>query len=326
MRAVRGETDRMTIQEAADIRALPDISTPRTVPGKGLVTRLRASETAHRLVPAPVALAGLDLAHRLAAARRPERLVASRAAMAAVVGGTPQEADLDELALRHLCAAARGWELSWRPWLLERLPVEGLDRYREIEPGRGVVFSSPHYGPPLGLLTLSRAVGTIDTAVGEHMAAADVPAGYNGHQIEQLRRVMLRSGYRPVRAASSAREFTRTLRGGGRVLLSFDVPGTVPVQFLGKTVELKNGAARLAEHTDSVIVPTLALPRGRGWYVHLDDPIDPRRFPSWRELLQAVADVQTRLVQRAPEHLESPLRAGGWATATATRWSARAAR
>lgn len=311
----------MTIEDTAVHRQAVDITTPRTVPGTDLVARLRASETVHRLVPAPLAMAALDLAQRIAVARRPQRLADARAAMTAVVGGTPREADLDELAFRHLCSAARGWEMMWRPWLLDSIPVEGLHRLRGIEAGRGIIFSSPHFGPLFAMSALPRDVGSVDVAVGEHLVAPEVPPGYNGHQIEQVRRLMVQAGYRGVRAVSAARTFAATLREGGRVLLNFDVPGTAPVQFLGKTVELKNGVARLAQQTDAVIVPTLPLPRGRGWYVHVDEPIDPRTHASWQDLLQAVADVQTRLVLRAPELLESPLRSSGWGTATAAGWT-----
>jgi lauroyl/myristoyl acyltransferase len=299
---------------------IPDLTVPRPVPWGGAVAHLRASEAAHRLVPLPVANAALDLGQRLAVSRDPARLDAARAAMAAVVGGTEREADLEHLAFRHLCAAGRGWELMWRPRALLALPVEGLHHLPQVEPGRGIVFSTPHYGPLVGLAALPCAVGTIDGAVGEHLAAATVPAGYHGHQIEQSRRVLVQAGFRVVRAAASARTFTRTLTDGGRVLLNFDVPGTFPVQFLGKTVELMTGTARLAAKTDSVVVPVLPRPRGRGWYVHLDEPIDPRRHDSWQSVLQATADVHSRLILAAPEHLESPLRDGGWAAATRDGW------
>jgi lauroyl/myristoyl acyltransferase len=299
---------------------VPDIATARPVPWGGLVARLRAEQAVHRLLPAPLAFAALDRVQRLAAGRRPERQADARAAMAAVVGDTARECDLDELALAHLSADARGWEFMWRPWLLEAMPVEGLDRLTGIEPGRGIVFSTPHYGPLVGLAALPLAIGEIDVAVGEHLAAPTVPAGYNGYQIEQTRRVIVQSGFRPLRAVSSLRAFDRTLREGGRVLLNFDVPGNTPVQFLGKTVELKNGTARMAAATGAVIVPTLPMPRRGGWYVHVDDPVDPREHPSWESALQAVADVHTRLVLQAPEYLESPLRDGGWAEATAEGW------
>lgn len=296
------------------------LAQPRAVPWGGVVGRLRASSALRRLVPAPWAMAGLDLAQRLAVRRDPARLDAARAAMEAVVGGTALEGDLERLAFRHLCAWARGWELMWRPWLLAGMPVEGAEALRDLEPGRGVVFSLPHYGPLVGVAALPRVVGPVHAAVGEHMAAEEAPAGYNGYQNEQVRKVLRDSGFRLVRAAGSARTFTEVLEAGGRVLINLDVPGKTPVQFFGKTVELMSGTARLAASTDAVVVPVVPLPRGRKWYLHLDAPLDPRDHESWEDLLQATVTAVEGLVLRAPEYLESPLRDGGWAVADRNGW------
>ena len=265
-------------------------------------------------------MALLDLGQRIAVARNPQRLETGRAAMRAVVGGTPLEADLDRLAFRHLCAWARGWELMWRPWLLVKMPVEGAEQLDAVEPGRGIVFSAPHFGPLVGTAALPRLVGPVHAAVGEHQVTADLPAGYNGYQIEQVRTLVRRAGFVPVRAMGSARTFTRVLKDGGRVLINLDVPGKTPVRFLGKTVELMSGTARLAESTDSVVVPVVPLPRGRRWTLHVGAPLDPRDFETWEDLLQAVATAVEALVLQAPEYLENPLRDGGWAVADRDGW------
>ena len=309
-----------SVDEVLEVAQHDDLLVPRPVPWGGIVARLRASSGLRRLVPAPLAMAVLDLGQRLAVARNPKRLETGRAAMRAVVGNTPLEGDLERLAFRHLCAWARGWELMWRPWLLAKMPVEGLEQLDGIEPGRGVVFSAPHFGPLVGMAALPQHVGPIHAAVGEHQVSGDLPAGYNGYQIEQVRKVVGRFGFVPVRAIGSARTFTTVLKEGGRVLINLDVPGKTPVQFLGKTVELMSGTARLAASTDAVVVPVVPLPRGHKWYVHVGAPLDPRDFPSWEDLLQAVATAVEELVLRAPEYLEDPLRDGGWAVADRDGW------
>jgi lauroyl/myristoyl acyltransferase len=239
--------------------------------------------------------------------------------MDAIVGGTGWEGDLDRLAFRHLCAWARGWELTGRPWLLKNMRVQGVEALHDVEPGRGVVFSAPHFGPLVGMAALPQHVGPVHVAVGEHQVA-DLPAGYDGYQIEQVRRYMRECDLVPVRAIGSARTFTEVLKGGGRVLLNLDVPGRTPVLSLGEMVELMNGTVRLAQSTDSVVVPVIPLARGRRWYLHVAAPIDSRNYPAREDLLQAIVTSIEELILRAPEYLENPLRDGGWAVATRDGW------
>jgi lauroyl/myristoyl acyltransferase len=294
---------------------------PRPVPWGGVVARARASVRLRRLVPAPVAMAALDLAQWLAVRRNPARLDAARAAIDAVVGGTPREADAERLAFRHLCAWSHGWELMWRPWLLRGMPVVGAEHLAGIEAGRGILFTTPHFGPLVGTAQLPALVGgPVHAAVGDHLVAAELPRGYNGYQTEQLRRLLRDCGFAPVRALGSARTFTRVLENGGRVLLNLDVPGKTPVRFLGKPVELMSGTGKLAMSTDSVVVPVVPLPHGRRWRLHLGAPLDPREFDTWDELLQTAVTAVEELVLQAPEYLETPLRDGGWAEATRDGW------
>lgn len=320
MTGSKGQTSTVTVDDAIPQLANVDIAVPRPVPWDGILPRLRGSQGLRRLVPAPLAMSALDAGQALAARRDPGRLAAARTAMAAVVGGTAREPELEELARRHLGAQAHGWELMFRPWLLEAMPFTGLEAVLDIEPGRGIVFSTPHYGPQIGLARLPQHVGPVDVAIGDHLYANEALPGYHGYQNEQTRKVLGRNGYRMVRAIGSARTFTSTLASGGRVLINFDVPGKTPVQFLGKTVELASGTARLAEQTDSVVVPALPRPSGRGWYAYLDTPLDPRQHNGWEHLLQATADAMSRLILEAPEYLEDPLRESGWAVATPDGW------
>jgi lauroyl/myristoyl acyltransferase len=158
-------------------------------------------------------------------------------------------------------------------------------------------------------------------AVGDHLLEP-APPGYNGYQNEQTRSLLRRFGYRLVRAAGSRDTFAAVLRAGGRVQINFDVPGSAPVHFLGKTVGVKSGTARLAMDTDAVVVPVALLPKGRGWRIVVAEPLDPRAHADWQSLLQATAAAHEGFVLAAPETLESPLRDGAWAVATASGWHA----
>ena len=292
------------------------------MPWGGVIARLRSSELLRRFIPLPVAVGALGITQRLAVARRPEKLALARATMEAIVGGTSHGGDLDRLAMQQLLAWSCGWEHAWRPWLVRRMPVDGLERLAAIEPGRGVVFSRIHTSPPCTSGRLASVAGPIHQVVGDHLFAPN-PPGYGGYQNEQVRKLLTEGGVHLLPAHGSRATLAGVLRRGGRVLVHFDVPGSAPVRFLGKTVELKSGTARLAMDTDAVVVPVATLPRGRRWALQIGHPLDPRDHDGWSHLLQALATAHEQVLLRAPHLLETPLRQGGWAEATPAGWWAR---
>ena len=128
------------------------------------------------------------------------------------------------------------------------------------------------------------------------------------------------AGFEMLRAQNSARRLITLLKSEETVLLALDLPGRTSTQFLGKPVDMTDGTARLASMTDSLIVPVAVLPRGRKWYIHVDEAVDPRDYASTTDLHQTLATIHERLIMRAPDHLENPLRDGGWARATRDGW------
>lgn len=295
--------------------------TPHPVPWGGVLARLRASVGLRRLVPTGPALVATDLVHHALLRLRPSRFDEACAVMEAVVGGTPLEADIPRLARRHVAAAARQWELTWRPWELDRFPVHGLEHLHAARAaGRGTLISFMHYGPFVGYTAL-RGVVEMHTPSGDWLLEKP-RAGYNGYQLEQRRRVLC-GAFTMTRAEGSAGTLMRALRGGGTAMLAMDVPGRTPTRFLGKTVEMTDGSARLARSTDSLVVPVAVVPRGRRFAVRFQEPVDPRDHDSADDLHQTLATIHEKTVLEAPEHLESPLRAGGWTIANRDGWHVR---
>jgi lauroyl/myristoyl acyltransferase len=94
-----------------------------------------------------------------------------------------------------------------------------------------------------------------------------------------------------------------------------DLPGRTPTRFLGRTVELANGTARLAKASDCLVVPIALVPRGRRFALRILEPVDPRDHLAAGDLHQTLATIHEKIVLAAPEHLENPMRAGGWMTA-----------
>ena len=296
------------------------IRTSRPVPWGGVIARVRASERARRFVPTELALIGTDLLSELSLLVSKGRRTVARSGMEAVVGGTTADNAIPRRARRQVTAQARGWELTFRPWELAATPIEGLERLDAARAtGRGVLISYNHMGPFMALVPLAEHCRPLYTAVGEWLLESPRP-GYNGYQLEQRRKVLVDAGFEMLRAQNSARQLITLLKARETVLLGMDLPGRTSTQFLGKPVEMADGTARLSKMTDSLIVPVAILPRGRKWFIDVDEAVDPRDYASAADLHQAVASIHERLILLAPEHLENPLREGGWARATRSGW------
>lgn len=88
----------------------------------------------------------------------------------------------------------------------------------------------------------------------------------------------------------------RVLRSGGMVLIAQDVftVGPAPAIFLGRSVPMPLGAARLAEMTDSLILPVLAAQKS-GWktLIRFWPPIDPRDGGAREKILAVMEEMVT---------------------------------
>jgi lauroyl/myristoyl acyltransferase len=291
---------------------------PRSVPWGGVLARVRASVGARRLVPTGVAMAGTDLLYEVLLRVSRARMSLAIQAMDAVLGGTLAETELHRQARRHIAARARGWELTWRPWELERIPVRGLALLERVRStGRGLMISKSHLGPLAGWVPLGRLLRPLLLPADEWLLGAPNP-GYDGYRVEHRRKIFHDCGIELVHATNSALRLYRALRDGGVVLLSMDMPGPRRTQFLGKPVDLVDGTAQLAARTDALVLPAALMPLGRRWEIQLLEPLDPRDFASPDELHLALASVHEELIMRAPEHLESPL--WRWEQATRSGW------
>jgi lauroyl/myristoyl acyltransferase len=279
---------------------------PRPVPWGGVLARLRASVQARRVVPTGVALLGTDLLYRLVWRLSSRRMAATSAVVDTIVGGTPAEADLPRLARGYVAARARGWELTWRPWELARIPVRGVSRIHQARAtGRGLVISHAHLGPLAGWVVLGRLLHPMLAPQGDWLLDEPRP-GYNGYQVERWRRIYHEAGIELIHATGSGLMVYKALKRGSAVLLAMDVPGNRRTRFLGKPVDLDDGTARLAVKTDALVLPAALMPVGRRWEIQIGEALDPREFSSPDELHLALAAIHEELIMRAPEHLESP--------------------
>ena len=288
------------------------------MPWDGALARIRASVGARRLVPTNVALVGTDVLYDVLLRLSRSRMALATEAMDAVLGGTLTETELRRRARRHIAARARGWELTWRPWELERIPMRGLDRLeRARSTGRGLMISKSHLGPLAGWVSLGRRLRPLLLPADEWLLGPPNP-GYDGYRVEHRRRLFHDCGIELVPSANSALRLYKALRNGGVVLLSMDMPGPRRTRFLGKPVDLVDGTAQLAAKTDALVLPAALMPLGRRWEIQLMEPLDPRDFASPDELHLALTRVHEGLIMSAPEHLENPV--WRWKGATRAGW------
>lgn len=307
------------------LAAFPPLPPPQRVPWDGVVARLRGSVLLRRFVPLPVAVALIRLAYGTLFALRPERLEPVRAVLAAVVGGTPAEARLEELARRHPVAMAEAQELSWRPWRLGGIPVDNPERISAARAtGRGVLMSFTHHGPFHGRRSLAPWTRPAHGPTGDWLYLPP-PKGYFGYWFEYCRRMTRNSGFHVLPAKGSYPVLAALLRQGRLVSIALDMPGRTPTRFLGKQVQMTSGTARLAMETGALVVPC-AMVHGRRpeWRNEVGDAFDPADFASVEELHQALADWHSERILSSPEYYEDPARPGGWAVAGPDGWFAAA--
>lgn len=117
-------------------------------------------------------------------------------------------------------------------------------------------------------------------------------------QQKKIFQTRLIDSHKPLQAA-------RILAKGGTVLLAQDVlvKNIEPVNFLGKQLKNPLGALRLAEKTDSVILPVIMVDTGglNRWKIHFGPLIDPSVGESKQKLLQTMEEI----ILQYPETWES---------------------
>ena len=295
------------------------VSPARAVPWGGVVARLRASVGLRRLIPTGPALVATDLLCNLALRVNGRRMATAVELVDPIFGNTLHEADITGVARRFVAARARGWELTWRPWELDHIPIHGLDRLgRARASGRGVIISHTHVGPLAGWVPLIRSLRPVLFPQGDWLTNDPQP-GYKGYQIEHRRKLYQDAGAEMLHHVGSAPRVFRTLRAGGAVLITMDVPGNRRTPFLGKAVDFDDGTASLAVKCNSLVVPAALVPAGRRWDIHIGDALDPDDFTGVDELHLAIARIHEEHILRYPEHLE-PVVHGLWASVTRDGW------
>lgn len=257
-----------------------------------------------RLVPAPVAVAAA-VARGRRAWRDPEQREVARAGIDAVVGPVVER---DALARQQLIEHAVREELIWRPWQLAGAPLKGRERLeRALAAGNGVIASFVHSGPFPGLATsLTQVTDRPHTVVGGWMSVPGRDEAFERRRLRWLANFE-ESGVAIIHAPGSFRALEQLLRAGELVVTAFDAPGPHATAFLGRSIALASGTARLAVETGALVVPVWrARDRWRPYTV-AGPLLDPRDYAGWPQLHDALAAVHTDWIRSRPAALENPL-------------------
>jgi lauroyl/myristoyl acyltransferase len=269
-----------------------------------LPVRVYTSHLTHRLLPARVALALAaavgTLGKRRTKAR--ERRQAEHL-MKDLLLHTPRAGEARELARRNVKEAAVLRELFWRPWLMKRSRVIGEEHWHAAHAGgRGCLVVVGHLG---GLFAL--APGLWRHGFGVYSLSnpkywEPMPPGFHGRFTLRLRDYAEGLGRgRAIPSNLPPKVLIELLETGSSVLIAFDLPGSAPTPFLGRSVALAGGPATLAFRSGASVLPVLPERHGTRIDVRMFEPLDPVDHDDPASLRAAIAAVFERLVLANPE-------------------------
>jgi lauroyl/myristoyl acyltransferase len=275
-----------------------------------LPVRIYASKWTHRLLPARVAL---PLAATLGPFVRQRRNPAERRDaerfMHDLLLYTPRYGEARELAQSWVTEKARVHELFWRPWLLKHSRVLGVEHWHAAHAGgRSAIIVFGHF---VGSWTVPAILGLNgfdhSIVISSTHFYQPIPPSYPRLVIEQTRREYLERPLGESHLISSDAPPERVLdlvESGSSVAIAFDVNGTSPTPFLGRTVFLTGGPATLAFRTGAKLLPAIAERRGTRIDLRLLEPIDPTSYRNIRSLRTAVVRIFEPIVLARPEMVE----------------------
>jgi lauroyl/myristoyl acyltransferase len=242
--------------------------------------------------------------------------------MAAVVGGTERAGEVEALSRRSLIESEAHRILFWRP-----LRTSSIDEHSRSHldaalcSERGVLLSSCHTGPVFQTMSVIAARGRGSFCVAAPWFFERPSQDYWGRRVARWWRVAQTRNEHVLVSKGSFPVLRALLAQGELVWLLFDMPGSRQTRFLGKSVMLSSGSARLASESGALILPLRARREGHRTWVDVAAALDPGEFARDEDLHNALAAVHERWILEQPEALEDPRRKGAWEEgATAGGW------
>lgn len=268
-----------------------------------LALRAHSSPRTRRVVPVGVPFGLADRYAAWARRTRDTRWERFRAFHERLLAHTPLAGTEEDVAERACAEMIRTAELYWRPWLMARTSAEGVERLRAARAeGRGVAAVFTHFGIPYAQFPLLGRLGVDAYAITGAFHFDDPADTYAGRFARQGRAHIEQLG--PGRALVAGQAFDPALallRRGATVSIAFDLVGSTPTPFLGRTVQLASGASRLPFAAGAMVVPFVCRRAGHLPVVRFGEPIDAREHADAVSLQASVAAVMERWALERPE-------------------------
>lgn len=227
----------------------------------------------------------------------------AREQMEFLLGRSRPDADVEEAARRYLERWVWRAELRWRPRMINRQRVVGIDRLLAAHAqGRGVVLNFMHHGAYEGAFTsLARLGARCEVVVHPRMLEKSAPE----HLKQHLRAGRHLVGIHPTTIGVAG--ITELVRAGRIVAIATDAPGSTPLTWCGRPVLGSSGAARIAVEVGAPVVPLHTAVDDRGPHLLLTEPLEPADFPDAEALLEQMVRRHEAYVLAYPEAADSPL-------------------
>ena len=242
--------------------------------------------------------------------RRPGRWEEAQESMRFLMGSHHPANEIDALAHAYLRRASWRAESRWRPGLINRQDVVGLEHLdAALAEGKGCLLSFVHHGDYAGYFPSLAAAGQPVVAVGTaSLFDPDSPLWH-----EQQRRVTTSVRGATVMDVSRGSAGIRELLSMGQsVAVALDFPGHTPTRMFGHDLLLSSGGTRIAMETDAPVVvmtsrrhPIRSL---GGSSVVLSEPLRPRDFAGPEQLRAEMARQLEQSILAWPEATDEPLR------------------
>ena len=206
---------------------------------------------------APLALSMPLVRRRIRKAKADQVAVGvARRQMEFLLAETRPDADLDAVALRHLEQVVWRRELRWRPPVITKQAVTGVEHLTEVRGAHGgLVVCFLHHGRYEGVFAaLKNAGGPPVTTVGHPMMFDPAIPDYLAANLR-----LGKMGSTPVPVTLGYTGLRDLVLDGHTLGIAVDLPGSTRVRFVGRDLRCASGAARIAHETGTPVV--LVLPR-----------------------------------------------------------------